>query len=184
MIEERRRILNYSIKREMQLRLLFKAMMIVFIAVTVTAFFFYHYSNQEIGGSFRQFHISGRTFLDFLLPAIVMAVVVGSVSALAMAIFFPQRIAGPLYRIERGVKEDVASGDLTVRFFVRKGDECEDLAEALNTMVDKLKDRLQKIEKATEELSRISTTGINDVTLRRLPDIAKTFEDAIKDFKM
>lgn len=184
-MKNRRSVINYSIKKQMQLRLLVRVMLIALIATGIAAAFFYFYSNQEIGQSFKQFHIHARSFLDFLLPAIVVALIIGIVIAFGMAIFFPHRIAGPLYRMEKELKEKVGEGDLTVRFSVRNGDEVGELADALNIMVEKLRLRLGKIKTASDELA-VCSNNVNkgDAHLKKILDAQKRLEDAVKEFQL
>jgi TolB-like protein len=134
MVKERRKLINYSIKRQMQLRLLGRVMAVVLISLGLAAVIFYLYSDQEVGRSFKEFHVHARNFLDFLLPVVIVTFFLGVFAASGLAVFFPHRIAGPLYRLERDLKEKVGGGDLTVSFSVRKGDELRELADALNIM--------------------------------------------------
>lgn len=184
-MKNRRSVINYSIKKQMQFRLLARVMLIALIATGLVAVFFYFYSNQEIGQSFRHFHIQARNFLDFLLPSIVIALIIGIVIAFSMAIFFPHRIAGPLYRMERELKEKVSEGDLTVRFSVRKGDELGELAQALNIMIEKLNLRLGRIKTASDELA-VCSNNVNkgDEHLKKILDAQKRLEEAVKEFQL
>ncbi|MEK7841060.1 MAG: HAMP domain-containing protein [Deltaproteobacteria bacterium] len=181
----RRSVINYSINRHMQLRLLVRVMLIVLINTAILSAFFYIYSNQEIGQSFRHFHIQARNFLDFLLPAIVIALIIGIIVAFIIALFFPHKIAGPLYRMEREIKEKVSEGNLTVRFSVRKGDEVGELAEALNIMIAKLKLKLGKIKTASDELA-VCSNNVNkgDEHLKKILDAQKRLEEAVKEFQL
>ena len=175
----RRSIINYSIKRQMQIRLLVNVMVIALIATALTSAIFYFYSNQEIGQSLKQFHVHARSFLDFLFPAI------GVVIAFGIAVFFPHKIAGPLYRIERDVKEKIGEGNLSVRFSLRKGDEVGELADALNVMVEKLKLKIGKIKTAADDLSsQARNLNKGDESLRKIIEIAKRLEEAVREFKL
>jgi hypothetical protein len=102
--ERRRKLINYSIKRQMQLRLLSRVMAVVLISVGLVTVIFYFYSDQELGRSFKEFHINARNFLDFLLPVVIVSFFLGVFAASGLAVFFPHRIAGPLYRLERDLK--------------------------------------------------------------------------------
>ena len=184
-IKQKRSIINYSNKRQMQLRLLVKVMIIALIATGLTSTVFYLYSNQEVGQSFKQFHINARNFLDFLFPAIIIALVIGVIIAFGMAIFFPHKIAGPLYRIERDIKEKIGEGDFTVKFTVRKGDEVADLADALNTMMAKLRLKIDRIKNTAENLLlHADTMNKDDESVRRVSEIARRLEEAVKEFKL
>ncbi|MBI5875009.1 MAG: HAMP domain-containing protein [Deltaproteobacteria bacterium] len=152
----------------------------------INAAFFYFYSNQEIGQSFKQFHIQARSFLDLLLPAIIIALAIGIVMAFVMAVFFPHRIAGPLYRMERELKERVGDGDLTVKFSLRKGDEVGELADALNIMIEKLKLKIGKIKAASDELVSLSGNANKggEEHIKKLSELTKKIEEAVKEFRL
>lgn len=56
--------------------------------------------------------------------------------------FISHKIAGPLYRFEKDVRGLAKDGDLTRIFRLRKRDEMQELAEALNTMVSGFRGKL------------------------------------------
>ncbi len=180
-IKDRRRpvLFNYTIKTRMQLRLLFKIMFIALLAAGINSIFFYFFSNQEIGQSLRQFHINAKTFVDFLIPGILIAFTISIVITFIISIFSPHRIAGPIYRIEKIVREEIGEGNLNTTFRLRKGDEFEDLANALNRMVDKLKMKIEHIRNLTDELSQ---TDLDDKV--KLKELIESLEEKVREFKL
>jgi len=178
----RRTIVNLSVKRNMQVKLFTNCMLISVAAITLMAAIFYIYSNREIGRSYRQFHIESGNFLDYLLPALLGAVALGMIASLLIAIFFPLRIAGPLYRIERSLEEHLGKGDLTARFNRRKGDEIADLAEALNETVDKLRGRVERIKTPVEELESFISQE-KEPDHKELQQLVKKIGDGLREFK-
>lgn len=181
MFKERRRLINYSIKRQMQLRLLFSVMAVSLLSLGLATAIFYFYSDQELGRSFKEFHVNARNFLDFLLPVVIVAFLLGFLVAGGLAVFFPHRIAGPLYRVEKDLKEKVSGGDLTVRFSIRKGDEVGDLADALNTMVEGLRLKMVKIKKVSHELATLTT---QQAPVARFKELSRGLEEAVKEFRL
>ncbi len=171
MKKDRRRKINFSVKRKMQLRLLFKILTIIFVGIGLMGLVFYLYSNREISHSYRQFHVQAKNFLDYLLPAVIASLVIAFISSLAITIFFPHKIAGPLFRIERDIKERISKGDFTVRFKLRKGDEVHDLAEALNAAMESLSEKIRKMQKNAEEVEAIMSADNPD-----LDELRKQFE--------
>ncbi|NOZ69801.1 MAG: hypothetical protein GXP46_11300, partial [Deferribacteres bacterium] len=97
----RRKKINFSVKRQMQMRLFFRVISIAAAGIGLMAVIFYLYSYREISGSYRQFHIQAQNFLDYLLPAVILSLSAAIVLAAAITVFFPHKIAGPLYRIEK-----------------------------------------------------------------------------------
>ncbi|HHN64593.1 MAG TPA: methyl-accepting chemotaxis protein [Nitrospirae bacterium] len=180
-MRNRRKKINFSVKREMQLRLLLKILSIVTIGIGIMGLIFYFYSNREIGQTYRQFHVTARNFLDYLLPAVIISLVLGFVASIAITIFFPHKIAGPLYRIERDLREKVGEGDLSVRFILRKGDEVQDLADAINTTLEKLGAKIEGVNNAVE---RIEVAIRNKADDREIERLVKELKDALDVFKL
>lgn len=178
----RRKTINYSVKRNMQIRLFLKVFSISLIGIALMAVIFYLYSNREINENYRQFHIHAQNFLDYLLPTVVLSVLAAVFSAAAITIFFPHKIAGPLHRIETDMKEKISKGDLTVRFNLRNGDEVSDLAEAINNSLEKLKHKIEKVKKPAEELETVvnKTEGNTD---KNTVDLIKQINEALREFR-
>ncbi|HHL40060.1 MAG TPA: methyl-accepting chemotaxis protein [Deltaproteobacteria bacterium] len=183
-VKDRRRMLNFSIKRAMQLRIFARIMIIVLCSVAATSIVFYLYSYQEISGSYRQFHVQARNFLDYLLPVIGISLVLGVAAAAVLTLFFPRNIAGPVYRLEKDIKERLARGDLTVRFRLREGDELTDLVTALNEVVDNFRERLAEVKSAARELEGLRAGGGGAETDTRLADVESRLRETLKEFKL
>ncbi len=130
-----------------------------------------------------QFHVHSKNFLDYLLPAVLLSILAAVLSSAAVTIFFPHKIAGPIYRIEQAMNEKISNGDLTVRFMLRKGDEEGDLAEALNSFLDKLKDKIENAKKPAEQLSAvINSEKYQDDKAAR--ELVKKINEALNEFKV
>lgn len=151
----RRRKINFSIQRSFQIRLMRRVLIIALSALILASAGFLLYSNREISGSYLQGHIQMRNFLDLLLPAVIGVAAVAAVLALTITLFFPLRLAGPLYRIEKEV-ERIREGDLTVQLKLRQGDELRDLAEAVNRAVAGLREQIAHMK---QEVSELSSSG-------------------------
>lgn len=178
-----RKILNFSINRHLQLRLLVKVLGIVIVGVGIMAAVFYFYSNREINESYRQFHVNAKNFLDYLWPAVISSLILAIIAAIAITLFLPQKIAGPLYRIEKELKEKISTGDLTVRFNLRKGDELTGLADAVNMTVDSLNLKLVKISQPAIALnSRI--TDLGEKADSEIEKLSRQIVEALQEFKL
>lgn len=190
-MNNRRRRINYSVKKEMQIRILGKVFFIIFTGIVMVSAVFYYYSNIKIGGAYKQFHVQAKNFLDYLLPAVVAAGTMGAISAAALAIFLPHKIAGPLHRMERILKENLGEGDLTVQFHPRKGDEVRELADVLNVATEKLRGRIMEIDKNALELEgfvmslveREKNAGLPPDAEKRLRELTIALRTSIKHFK-
>ena len=97
--KNRRKALNFSIKKQMQIRLFIKILGIILIGVGLMAVIFYFYSNREINSSYRQFHIHADNFLDLLRPAVLASLVLSLLASIAITVFLPIKIDVPLFMI-------------------------------------------------------------------------------------
>ncbi len=179
----RRKTINYSVKRNMQVRLFLKVLSISLTGIALMAVIFYLYSNREINENYRQFHIHAQNFLDYLLPTVALSVLAAVLSAAAITIFFPHKIAGPLHRIETDMKERISKGDLTVRFNLRNGDEVSDLAEAINHSLDELKQKIERAKKPAEELDSI-IKNMGESADKNAGKLIKEINEALKEFRL
>lgn len=179
----RRKTINFSIKKEFQLKLLFKILGIVLTGTLVTGAVFYFYANREIGDSLRSFHVNARNFLDYLFPAVMVSGIAGFIIAAIISLFFPHTFGGPFFRIERDLVGKVGEGDLTVRFYLRKGDSIKDLADCLNKMLDKLCAKMKDIETASENLKSLVSTS-SPSGQDKLREAQKNLAEKINIFKI
>ena len=79
------------------------------------------------------------------------------VIGMILTIFLARRYTLPIHRLATGVK-DVSEGDLSVTFDVESSDEIGELAENLNEMVEKLKEK-EQLEKRLYEAEHLSKVG-------------------------
>ena len=79
------------------------------------------------------------------------------VIGMILTIFLARRYTLPIHRLATGVK-DVSEGDLSVTFDVESSDEIGELAENLNEMVEKLKEK-EQLEKRLYQAEHLSKVG-------------------------
>lgn len=146
----KRKMLNTKVKREFQIWLLLRILATVLVSSVVAGVILYFYARNEMAASFYEAHIKIRRVSDLLLPVIIAGSLVSLLSGTLLAIFLPQRIAGPLYRIEQGLKA-VQDGDLDLHLTLRQDDPLSELAEAINKTVACLRQRIYKGQKQLQE---------------------------------
>ena len=149
-----RRMLNFSVNRAMQFRMIGKISLILFASQILCGLIFFYFSNQEITASFQMFHIKARNFLDFLLPVVISAVVVSLVLGFVSSLFFPKPIAGGLYRIEEDLKQIIRTDDLTLQIKLREGDQVTALAQQVNLLLSDLRTRVQTSQAELKKLEK------------------------------
>lgn len=84
-------------------------------------------------------------------PILYFVVVISCIVLVAaISILLTHRIAGPIYKIEKTFRQIINEKDLSLRVFLRTGDELQELAEEINRLLDSFRDSLiiesQKID--------------------------------------
>lgn len=166
----RRKLLNFSIKRDMQFRMIGKIFLLLLVSLLLSGIIFYQFANQEITSSFQVFHIKARNFLDFLLPVVLSSFAISLVAGVIGSLFFPKPIAGGLYRIEMDLKKVIDDNDLRVQIKLRDGDQLIPLAEQINLLLNDMRTRMNHGQLALEELEQIEEQKISAETLQRTRD--------------
>jgi methyl-accepting chemotaxis protein len=85
------------------------------------------------------------------------------------SIYLSHKIAGPLYRLENDVKTLAQDGDLTRMFRLRKHDEMQEMAEALNTLVNRFREKL------------VESTRTREIELENLRKVAQELAEGSKE---
>lgn len=183
---KRKRFFNFSIKKRLQLRMLVKIWIIIFITLLLTGIIFYFYSDINVGKSYRLFHVKADNFLDFLFPVLLTGFFSSLVLGFLAAVFFPYAIAGPIYRIEKELV-DIGNGDLKKKIKIRKGDEVGDLAESMNIMVEGLRAKIKKMGDISghidELVAQASGENIDDI-VKKIKAENASLQEAVNIFKL
>ena len=150
----KRKKLNLSVKREFQMWLLIRIVGVVIASSLVAVLILYFYSRQEISSSFYTAHIQIRRVSDLLLPVMAAGAFVSLLSGLVLALFLPQKLAGPIYRIQKCLSV-IKTGDLTGNIVLRSNDTLMDLADSVNETSDGLRARIQEVKEIQKELDQV-----------------------------
>jgi len=153
-----RKKLNLTVKREFQRWMLKQVLLAVVISSVVAAIILYFYARQEVIGSFFDAHVKIRRVSDLLLPVVIAGSSVSLVVGVVLSLFLPQKIAGPIYRIEQGLRE-VGRGDLTTTVTLRDDDTLKDLAESVNQATASLRNQVHVAKAGCMELEQAVLDG-------------------------
>jgi len=157
----KRKKLNLSVKREFQMWLMARIFGVVLLSSLVAVLILYLYSRQEISATFYSAHIQLRRVSDLLFPVIATGACISLVSGLALAIFLPQKIAGPIFKIQKSLAV-IKAGDLTEEIRLRRNDIFMDLAASVNETTTDLRGRIQKVKQIQQELDQLVETLENE----------------------
>ena len=132
----RRSLKNLLIKKRMQLKF---ALIVAFSLLVMLAIFQVHtYLNLK---SILLHGLTQAAAIEIRFFQIVFGFMYILIITL-FSFFISHKIAGPLYRFEKDINSLAKDGDLTRIFRLRKRDEMQELAEALNTMVSGFRGKL------------------------------------------
>lgn len=141
----KRKKLNLAVKREFQMWLLVRIVGVVIVSTMVAVLILYIFSRQQISSSFYTAHIQIRRVSDLLFPVMAAGAFVSLLSGVILALFLPQKLAGPIYRIQKSL-EVIREGDLTEHIVLRKNDPFSDLADSVNETAAGLRAKIKEIK--------------------------------------
>ena len=150
---------NYYIRKEFQRNFILKFCLVVVIGSCLSGGIIYLMSGSTVTTSFENLRLVIKSTADYMLPAVLLAglivIVISGIAAAIITLFTSHKIAGPLYRIEKGIVQ-VADGDLTHKFNLRQGDEVKSIADGLNAMVSFLRAEVNLLKGIIAELESLS----------------------------
>ncbi|OEU75391.1 MAG: chemotaxis protein [Desulfuromonadales bacterium C00003068] len=159
----KRKLLNFHVKHRLQIWLMIRIGGIIILTAIVSALVLYGYARHETVNSFYDAHIKIRRLSDLLIPVVLAGSAVSLISGTVLAIFLPQKLAGPLYRIEKDL-DKVQQGDLTVRIHLRTSDTLHNFAQQINETINHLDQHLSHIQHLNDEMQQSSKSADNDLT--------------------
>jgi methyl-accepting chemotaxis protein len=149
---------NYFIKKAFQIKFLSGfVVLLVLGALLITGLFMYTSNNTlttGYSGSALRVESTPNFFLVSLLLITLITVIGMGIAGMIIFILLSHRIAGPLYRFEKSLK-DLASGDLTRRVNLRKTDQLAELNKGLNVLIESMDGKIGGIKKNLSDIEAI-----------------------------
>ncbi|MDW7646192.1 MAG: methyl-accepting chemotaxis protein [Desulfuromonadales bacterium] len=174
----KRKKLNLQIEREFQLWLLVRILGVILLCSFLAAAILFFYARHETAATFYQAHIKIRRVSDLLIPVIATGSLVSLMSGFLLALFLPQKIAGPIYRIEKDL-EPLKDGDLTVSIRLRQGDTLQGFSQNLNETVASIRERVEAIKEDHAVLQRLAA----DLSDPRFSEMLKKQDERLSQLK-
>jgi len=148
-VENKRKKLNLEVMREFQQWLFLRILATVACSSLIGALILYVYARHEVGASLDTVKIVSVS--DLLLPVVTAGALVSMISGSLLALFLPQKIAGPIYRMEKNLKV-FQHGDLTVTTTLRSGDILKDFARTIDDTVRIFREDINRIKAIHTEM--------------------------------
>ncbi|MGE5279317.1 MAG: hypothetical protein ACM3L6_01050 [Deltaproteobacteria bacterium] len=169
----------YFIEKQFQTRFILRFCLLAVAAGLVTVALVYLFASRAATVSIVDARVVVRSTADFILPVLTqtVAVVVVAVglATIALTLFHSHKLAGPLYRF-RKVLETLEAGDFSAGFSIRDLDQLQTLADALNGVVARNKERLAGAKEALAALEKHVDEGRLDAAKAALRDVRQKLD--------
>lgn len=126
--------------------------------------------NQDLTTAYFQAHLRVKNAQEILLPTLVLVNFGGLIASALLLVFYTHRIAGPVYRLCRILRE-VGQGNLIQSVAFRRNDSLKELEQATVDMLGGLSDRMCKLQTNARGASALA-----DVLLSAYPNLSVEFE--------
>lgn len=165
----RRRI--YLIQKGFQLKYTGVILLFMFIVAWLVGYTIYYTGWLLMGEKLANVYPQGRlvAIMRTINLTLLLRLVLITPFVVLLSVLMSHKIAGPLFRINRFLRS-VASGDLSARLTLRRGDELHDLAETINEMTSDLKNRVKKM-KGVVNMSKLELEKLKRELGKELPEI-------------
>ena len=178
---------NYFIKKKFQINFISRFIILLLLESVLTiALFMYVSSDTLTAGYFYSTLTVERTphffFISFLLITLIVIVGIG-LAGMVVFVLLSHRIAGPLYRFEKVLKE-IELGDFTTRVDLRRTDQLTELKEALNTLVGSLDSRMRRMKDRLAEAQELLSKKDDPESLSKLNKVIGLLKNEIDHFKI
>jgi methyl-accepting chemotaxis protein len=183
-----RRRKQYFIKPGFQSRLTAIFILIVIIVANIVGALVYGFSVEKLESNLveeAKLPVDSKQLGQALLPGVIIAELISIFVVAFICIFVTHTIAGPVYRMEKVVR-NIGEGDLTHFIKLRPKDELKDLADAMNEMTMGLRNKVISFK---ENVAQIRD-GINQAksgNIGKLDEALKavdTMEEALLAFTL
>ncbi len=160
---------QYFIKKGFQINFSIRFLALIVIEAILIAGFFWYSSLNTLttgyeGAQLRIESTSDYFFPSFFMSNLIVVLIVGGIGIIGL-ILISHKIAGPLYRFEKGVAE-VSKGDLSYRFRTRKGDQLTKLSESLNSLISMMDSQVETMNFDVDGMMK----ALEDIKLCFSPD--------------
>jgi methyl-accepting chemotaxis protein len=194
-VEGFKRRRNFLSKKGLQLRLIGKILLIVIAAtvlsITTTTLLYYKLSNVPFKGDIPFYYITDDipegdnvpTALDVLFPGLLVSGVIMISVTFVLGVFLTHRIAGAIYRMQKDTVT-VGKGDLSTHIRLREKDELHDVADDINDMISKMRQKICIIRDQLNSVLLLLTEKENLKKEKKIIDLVKQAQDTVNDFKL
>lgn len=173
-----RRRKKYFIKPGFQSRLTAIFILIVIIVANIVGALVYGFSVEKLESNLveeAKLPVDSKQLGQALLPGVIIAELISIFVVAFICIFVTHTIAGPVYRMEKVVR-NIGEGDLTHFIKLRPKDELKDLADAMNEMTMGLRNKIISFKENVASIRDGVTLAKSTGNVSKLEDVLKNIE--------
>lgn len=184
-----RRRKKYFIKPGFQSRLTAIFILIVIIVANIVGALVYGFSVEKLESNLveeAKLPVDSKQLGQALLPGVIIAELISIFVVAFICIFVTHTIAGPVYRMEKVVR-NIGEGDLTHFIKLRPKDELKDLADAMNEMTMGLRNKVIEFKENVSQIQEGVLLAKSTGKVDKLDDVLKsisTMEESLRSFTL
>lgn len=184
-----RRRKKYFIKPGFQSRLTAIFILIVIIVANIVGALVYGFSVEKLESNLveeAKLPVDSKQLGQALLPGVIIAELISIFVVAFICIFVTHTIAGPVYRMEKVVR-NIGEGDLTHFIKLRPKDELKDLADSMNEMTMGLRNKIIEFKDNVNKIQEGILLAKSNGSVSNLDEVLKSvslMEESLRSFTL
>lgn len=144
------------IKKDFQIRFIIRFILVLILGGIISIGLTLFNTQGTLTSSFVDSRLVIQNTSVAILPSVIyttlITTLVVGIIVILVTLLVSHKIAGPIYRFEQDIHR-IASGNLKNQIHVRNGDQFQEMATALNTMIESLNAAVSDIQQTTSEMA-------------------------------
>ncbi len=178
---------NYFVKKKFQTNFISKFLILLLLESFLIAGLFIYVSSDTITTGYLNSTLRIEKTQDFFFISLILIILITAVgigiAGMVMLILLSHRVAGPLYRFEKTLRE-AKDGDLTVRIDLRKTDQLTEFKESINALFVSMDSRIGSIKNALTELEELLSKSGDPQDASKIKSKINIIKDEIGYFRV
>ncbi len=151
---------HFFVKREFQFKFILKFCIVLLFGAIISTGLLFLLSRSTLTASFQHSRLVVKDTSYAILPVIVYTnlITLGLIiiATIIVTLFISHKIAGPLFRFEKELKQ-IGEGDLTNSVRLRRKDQITGIADNLNMMISSLRYKLLGIQTEVDNIRKTAS---------------------------
>ena len=173
----RRPIGNFFIKRELQIRLIFKILLTVLITTVVSMasilfVFWLRYNTILLYQMSIEGELSKEQIVDVLLPGLLISAIVNILLGFGVGLYASRKYAVPIYKLEQWAML-LKNGHLTAKLRFREKEEMKELSDHCNLLGEEIRSRFASLHDC---VAKLRDEGVESAVLGEMEQSLKDLE--------